>query len=368
MGGAVSRSPPTPPTAAVAPPPPPSRPLPPPPTATPLGKNGGLCVFYSQGKRERGLILPPSSPTGNPLPPTLHATADPPGRVIIVGDVHGCIDELKDLLVKTQYDRSKGDCLIFVGDLVNKGPDSLAVLDAAIAHAALTVRGNHDEAAVAAHRGRAAPPPSMGWLRDGKKGAAGGKRVAAGVDYLAYTPFTLSLPSRGLLIVHAGLLPPAVPLASQTLEDFVELRFVAPTQGGGNAAAPSATRPPAYAALDKTLAKSMMRAGRPEVRLWADVYSDAAASAPLAHRTPVNATTLPPYPHIVFGHHASARLQASRSATGIDTGCVVGGELTALVLPRLVDAPRAPNLGGGYEALGGTLVSVQARRAYSGDA
>ena len=338
-----------------------------------------VCVCVEPREREHRLTLP-SSPSGNPLPPTLHATADPPGRLIIVGDIHGCIDELNDLLVKTGYDASNGDCLIFVGDLVNKGPDSLAVLDAAIAHAALTVRGNHDEAAVAAARGRAPPPPAMAWLKSGKKGAAGGRarRVAAGVAYLSATPFTLALPSRGLLIVHAGLLPPAVPLASQALEDLVELRFVAPTKseakkGGKNKgdAAPASSspppRPPTYAALDKLLAKSLLRQGHPDVRRWADVYSDAAASAPLAHRTPTASSSLPPYPHIVFGHHASARLQASRSATGIDTGCVVGGELTALVLPRLVDAPRAPDLGDGYEALGGRLVSVKATRVYSGE-
>jgi hypothetical protein len=46
-------------------------------------------------------------------------------RTIIVGDVHGCIDELRALLRKCHY-RQGVDRLISVGDLIGKGPDSFA--------------------------------------------------------------------------------------------------------------------------------------------------------------------------------------------------------------------------------------------------
>lgn len=48
-------------------------------------------------------------------------------RIIIIGDVHGCIDELRALLRKCHY-RQGVDRLISVGDLVGKGPDSVAVV------------------------------------------------------------------------------------------------------------------------------------------------------------------------------------------------------------------------------------------------
>ena len=64
---------------------------------------------------------------GNPLPKALHIQLVDNEennqliqRVIIIGDVHGCLDELKLLLKKCQYD-SLVDTLVFVGDLVNKG-------------------------------------------------------------------------------------------------------------------------------------------------------------------------------------------------------------------------------------------------------
>jgi predicted phosphodiesterase len=47
-------------------------------------------------------------------------------RIIIIGDVHGCFDELQDLLVECDYNPNQ-DYLIFVGDLVNKGPKSIEV-------------------------------------------------------------------------------------------------------------------------------------------------------------------------------------------------------------------------------------------------
>lgn len=49
-----------------------------------------------------------------------------PGRVIVVGDVHGCVDELKALMRKVDYVQGN-DTLILAGDLVDKGPDSIGV-------------------------------------------------------------------------------------------------------------------------------------------------------------------------------------------------------------------------------------------------
>ena len=66
-------------------------------------------------------------------------------RVVIVGDIHGCLEEFKALLDKVNF-REDDTSLILVGDLVNKGPFSAQVVKYAREINCHCVRGNHDEA------------------------------------------------------------------------------------------------------------------------------------------------------------------------------------------------------------------------------
>ena len=63
-------------------------------------------------------------------------------RTLIVGDIHGCREELEDLLEESGWE--DGDQLVSVGDLVAKGPDSRGVLRLFRELDGLAVRGNHD--------------------------------------------------------------------------------------------------------------------------------------------------------------------------------------------------------------------------------
>ena len=74
-------------------------------------------------KSEDVAFLDPTAPK--------HVTLDDAaqqGRVMIVGDIHGCADEFRELLERYG---AAGDTLILAGDLVNKGPKSIQVLDIA---------------------------------------------------------------------------------------------------------------------------------------------------------------------------------------------------------------------------------------------
>jgi hypothetical protein len=86
--------------------------------------------------------------------PTHHAVYSPPyspkatrdaARLVFIGDVHGMLDELKKLLEKADYTPSRGDRVVFVGDLINKGPESAGVVQYAMDINASSVRGNHED-------------------------------------------------------------------------------------------------------------------------------------------------------------------------------------------------------------------------------
>jgi hypothetical protein len=65
------------------------------------------------------------------------------GRTIVVGDIHGCYDELMELLQKVSF--GTADRVVAVGDLITKGPKNREVLDLFMRDARFrTVMGNHD--------------------------------------------------------------------------------------------------------------------------------------------------------------------------------------------------------------------------------
>jgi hypothetical protein len=142
-------------------------------------------------------------PSGHLLPQAIHRSATvqsgqlhPNGRLIIVGDVHGCHEELVRLLATVEY-RPGFDNVLFVGDLVNKGPDSPGVLDTFIKLNSLGVRGNHDDSVLSTWHGlkRGQPAyPGKEWVSE---------LQPRHVKVLDDLPFTLSLPEYGIILVGA---------------------------------------------------------------------------------------------------------------------------------------------------------------------
>ena len=235
-------------------------------------------------------------------------------RTIVVGDVHGCAEELAALL--TRVDLGADDDLVMVGDLVVRGPDPSGVIALVREHGGRSVRGNHEHRLLtwrALHQGEThgaeLSPQDLKVMKS--KGLKRTARLLSDEDwaYLEALPLTLPLPCHEAAVVHAGVLP-GLPLEAQTARTLLYLR-----------------------ALDE--------AGRPiEERDCG---------------TPWGARYTGP-PHIVFGHYAQSQPQLHPWATGIDTGCVYGGRLTALVLepgPVPPVAERAIHLS-----------SVPARMAY----
>jgi serine/threonine protein phosphatase 1 len=83
-----------------------------------------------------------------PAIPVRRFAANPTGRDLIVGDVHGCFTKLRASLDAVGFDPGAGDRLFSVGDLVDRGPESADVLWWLEQPWFAAVRGNHEDMAV----------------------------------------------------------------------------------------------------------------------------------------------------------------------------------------------------------------------------
>ena len=195
-------------------------------------------------------------------------------RTIVVGDIHGCFDELTDLLdlIKLQKD----DRVVAVGDLITKGPKDREVLDLFISDGRFSsVVGNHDRAIRQKLRGEPVrltkeERQTLVRLDPDRKHYA---------TYLRSLPYTIDLGS--YLVVHAGVRP-GVALDQQMASDMTEIR----TMG----------------------ADPTRRRGVP----WYRVYQGPPTS--------------------LFGHWPAKIPHRGPNAIGLDTACVYGGRLTAFVI------------------------------------
>ncbi|GAA3977580.1 metallophosphoesterase [Allohahella marinimesophila] len=79
---------------------------------------------------------------------TTHQTIKAPGRCFFVGDIHGHIDELTATLDAQAFNPADGDILIAVGDLIDRGPHSIAVLELLSEPWFFSVLGNHEQMAL----------------------------------------------------------------------------------------------------------------------------------------------------------------------------------------------------------------------------
>lgn len=138
---------------------------------------------------------------------TERVDADAWEDLYVVGDVHGCIEELRELL--DVLDPSGDDLVVFVGDLVRKGPESEAVVELVRSNPNMrTVRGNNERKLLEGEHTEGLP--------------------AGQLAYLQSLPAALAWDDA--LVVHAGI-DPQRPLARQTTETLLTMRSMPPENG-----------------------------------------------------------------------------------------------------------------------------------------
>lgn len=250
----------------------------------------------------------------------------------VIGDVQGCADALQQLLQKIQFEPDK-DTLWFVGDLVNRGPDSLGTLRfiKSLGDRAVCVLGNHDLHLLAVANG----------LRKDKDHDLEAILTAPDreelLNWLRHRPLLHHDPQLGYTMIHAGLAPQwDLNTAQQCAQDLEEvlrstryLEFFEHMYGD-----------------EPTIWSSKLN-GWDRLRFICNCftrlrYCDKRGHIALKSKESPHKRTdeLRPWfeirtqhPHegkILFGHWSTLGIHSGNGVYALDSGCVWGGQLSAL--------------------------------------
>ncbi|KAF2126294.1 Metallo-dependent phosphatase [Dothidotthia symphoricarpi CBS 119687] len=229
-------------------------------------------------------------------------------RLVFVGDVHGCREELEHLLKKVDFDH-KHDHLVLTGDMIAKGPDSPGVISLVQKLGASCVRGNwEDKLLLSIAQSSSIPNTDSPDALDAASHTPGNPKLQhlakkfshSQLAFLQQCPVILrigSVPHLGaLVVVHAGLVPD-IALEKQDPFHVMNMRTIDP----------------------KTHIPSSKHTGTPWEKFW-------------NHRQAKVHGHGHEHTSIVYGHNRKRGLNLQEYTYGLDSGCVSGGHLTALVV------------------------------------
>jgi serine/threonine protein phosphatase 1 len=202
------------------------------------------------------------------------------GRLIAIGDIHGCHQEFAELLSRLELGRD--DRVVLLGDLVNRGPDSRKVIQLAREHRALALMGNHELRLLKYRR-----TGDKKYLKDGDLDTHA-KLQPEDWEFLEGMLLTVEEPALNTVFVHGGFLPNE-PWQRQPAEIVTRIQVI-----------------------DRN-GRPAKRAEAPDAPSWADLWSGP--------------------PMVIYGHTPRPEIYKLKWSLGIDTGCVMGGHLTAYELP-----------------------------------
>lgn len=198
-------------------------------------------------------------------------------RTLFIGDVHGCLEELKLLLNKVNY-CERTDRLIYLGDMINKGPSSFETLKFIRLQNVECLLGNNEVAFLNLVRKKSLLENALTDLA---------KKLGEQLE--DYCQWIESFPSyieeKDFIAVHAGITPGKT-IEKTTLRERTTIRT---WDGTG---------------------QNLNNVDDPN---WYDLYR--------GEKT------------VIYGHYAAQRLQVNQKTIGLDSGCVFGGELSCLIWP-----------------------------------
>jgi len=240
-------------------------------------------------------------------------------RVCIIGDVHGCIEELQELYALIP----SGTDIVFAGDLVDRGPESAEVVKFVRLSGARCVMGNHDFKHQRYHRRVALALEQGKPIPDSKEEIVSVSKALSAEDkaWMGELPYYIQLPDHNAIVVHAGVTPhhrffPTMEeiktYVAKKRAKYEMLFFVR------------------YVDVDGFMVGNVF-SKRDDLFHWTDVYDGFLG-------------------HIYYGHEPYMQSEPVRSeyASGIDLACCFGGKLCGVILEDgrevdilTVDAQRA---------------------------
>lgn len=207
-------------------------------------------------------------------------------NLIIYGDIHGCYDEFISL--REKINPQKNDIEVCVGDIITKGKDSLKTLDFIIEHNIQSVLGNHEDKIIR----------YLGHQQSDKKNPISLDKDEQNIvqnlsqkhiEYLQSMPLFLRF--ENIVVLHGGVQNHMIleNITKRDKDKILRLRY-----------------------LDKD--RNFVSFGKEDENsvFWADVYDGNQG-------------------FIVYGHQWGKEVKINEFAIGIDTGCVYGNKLSAVV-------------------------------------
>ena len=201
-------------------------------------------------------------------------------RIFAVGDIHGCHDKLTGLLAKMDWQPDSGDLLLFLGDYIDRGPHSYAVVETLLELIdqdptnVITLMGNHEKMFLDFLAGEELPHLFSNGMAATVSDYCRADRELSADHLMFYRNLRLFYETEDYIFVHAGLMPGKA-LEEQSLADLLWIR---------------------------------------------DPFLDSGYDFGKT---------------VVFGHTPFKQPLVAPGRLGLDTGAVYGGQLTCCVLPEM---------------------------------
>lgn len=222
-------------------------------------------------------------------------------KIIAIGDVHGCYNELEELLEKPVISstiQKQDGLIIFLGDLIDRGPQSEKCFAKAMSlhlwGSGVYLLGNHEEKHVRYFNHK---------IKGGKNPMTANETFLKVHSEFKENDFELmkTLPTAAIwenfLFTHAGVIPGL--MLNQPLKGFVRNRYIEP-------------RDDKWVFSATWQDKDGNWKHMPGARHWTEAYNEKQT--------------------IIYGHEPENDIHWVNNTIGIDTGCVWGIKLTAIII------------------------------------